>query len=209
VSNRRKPISPEQSLTFSDYFNLRVSTEDILAYFGYSKQNALLELPSSANQLLILESLQAQINDHLLHISLENEITRREFLIAPIMSQVRRLTQSKLRSEYWFEYNHQLKGSFDYYLRRENDLLVVEAKNADLTRAFTQLAVELIALDKAEETDNNVIYGAVSTGQEWQFAKLERLDKRFFQDVNLYVLPTNLEDILRILVGILENENEN
>jgi hypothetical protein len=203
---RKKVISPEQSLTFSDYFKLRVSTEDILAYFGYSKQNALLKLPQTSEELPFFESLQAQINDHLLHISLENEITRREFLIAPIMSQVRRLTQSKLRSEYWFEFNHQLKGSFDYYLRRENDLLVVEAKNADLTRAFTQLAVELIALDKAEETDKNVIYGAVSTGQEWQFAKLERQNKQFYQDINLYVLPPNLEEILRILIGILKNQ---
>ena len=203
---KKRVISPEQSLTFSDYFKLRVSTEDILTYFGYSKQNALLEFSRSTGELPMFEILQAQINDHLIHISLENEITRREFLIAPIMSQVRRLTQSKLRSEYWFEYNHQLKGSFDYYLRRENDLLVVEAKNADLTRAFTQLAVELIALDKAEETDNDVIYGAVSTGQEWQFAKLERQDKRFYQDVNLYVLPVNLEDILRILIGILEKQ---
>ncbi len=205
MSNKKKTISPEQSLTFSDYFKLRISTEDILTYFGYSKQNAMLEFQRSTDELPMFEILQAQINDHLIHISLENEITRREFLIAPIMSQVRRLTQSKLRSEYWFEYNHQLKGSFDYYLRRDNDLLVVEAKNADMVRAFTQLSVELIALDKAEETDNDVIYGAVSTGQEWQFAKLERKDKRFFQDVNLYVLPTNLEDILRILIGILEN----
>ncbi|HEX8738156.1 MAG TPA: hypothetical protein VF721_22670 [Pyrinomonadaceae bacterium] len=203
---KRKVISSEQSLNFSDYFKLRVSTEDILAYFGYTKQSALLEFSQTTNELPFFEILQSQINDHLLHISLENEITRREFLIAPIMSQVRRLTQSKLRSEYWFEFNHQLRGSFDYYLRRENDLLVVEAKNADLGRGFTQLAVELIALDKAEETDKNVIYGAVSTGQEWQFAKLERQDKQIYQDINLYVLPAHLEDILRILIGILERK---
>ncbi|MGI8639588.1 MAG: hypothetical protein ACR2MG_06500 [Pyrinomonadaceae bacterium] len=202
---KKKVISPEQSLTFSDYFKLRASTEDVLAYFGYGKTNAMLELPQAKGEIEIFDALQEQINDHLIHISLENEITRREFLIAPILSQIRRLTQSKLRSEYWFEYNHQLKGSFDYYLRCENDLLVVEAKNADLSRGFTQLAVELIALDKAEETDKNVIYGTVSTGQEWQFGKLDRIEKRIYQDVNLYVLPNNLEDILRILIGILEN----
>ena len=138
---------------------------------------------------------------------MENEITRREFLIAPIMSFVRHLTQAKLSSEYWIEINHQLRGSLDYYLKRENELLVVEAKNADLTRAFTQLAVELVAIDKAEETEKEIIYGAVSTGQEWQFGRLDRTNKRFFQDINTYTVPSNLEEIVRILIGILKNEN--
>ncbi len=207
---KKRVISPEQSLTFSDYFKLRVSTEDVLAYFGYGKQNVMLKLPRKEGDIPIFDFLQEQIKDHLLHISLENEITRREFLIAPILSQIRRITESKLRSEYWFEFNHQLKGSLDYYLKSENDLLVVEAKNADLSNGFTQLAVELIALDKAEETDKNVIFGVVSTGQEWQFGKLDRTEKRIYQDINLYVLPNNLENILRILIGILENQiNEN
>ncbi len=34
----------------------------------------------------------------------------------------------------------------DYYLQFRNQLLVIEAKNADHQRAFTQLAVELIAV---------------------------------------------------------------
>lgn len=116
------------------------------------------------------------------------------------------MTQAKLNSEYWFEVSHQLKGSLDYYLKCENDLLVVKAKNADLTRAFAQLSVEMVALDKAEETDREIIYGAVSTGQEWQFGKLNRTNKTFYQGINVFVLPNNLEEILRILVGILEKE---
>ena len=198
-------ISPEQSLTFSDYFRLRARTEEILEYFGYRKTNEILHLEPSKIEMPMFDYLNSQIEDHLLHISLENEITRREFLIAPMLSFVRHLTQAKLNSEYWFEVSHQLKGSLDYYLRREHDLLVVEAKNADLTRAFAQLAVELVALDQADETEKEIIYGAVSTGQEWQFGKLDRADKVFYQDINLYVLPNNLEEILRILIGILEN----
>ena len=82
-------------------------------------------------------------------------------------------------------------------------MLVVEAKNADLTGAFAQLAVELVALDQADETKKEIIYGAVSTGQEWQFGKLDRNDKVFYQDINVYVLPNNLEEILRIIIKIL------
>ena len=197
-------ISPEQSLTFSDYFKMRARTEDILEYFGYRKINELLYLEQSILEMPMFDYLSSQIEDHLIHISLENEITRREFLIAPMLSFVRHLTQAKLNSEYWFEVSHQLKGSLDYYLKRENDLLVVEAKNADLNRAFAQLAVELIALDQADETVKKVIYGAVSTGQEWQFGRLDRTNKVFYQGVNVYVLPNNLEEILRILIKILE-----
>lgn len=197
-------IQPEQSLTFSDYFKMRARTEDILEYFGYRKINELLYLEQSNVEMPMFDYLSSQIEDHLLHISLENEITRREFLIAPMLSFVRHLTQAKLNSEYWFEVSHQLKGSLDYYLKRENDLLVVEARNADLTRAFAQLAVELVALDQADETAKEFIYGAVSTGQEWQFGRLDRINKFFYQGVNVYVLPNNLEEILRILIKILE-----
>jgi hypothetical protein len=198
-------ISPEQSLTFSDYFKLRARTEEILEYFGYKKVNEKMHLEKSAIEMPMFDYLNSQIEEHLIHISLENEITRREFLIAPILSFVRRITEAKLNSEYWFEISHQLKGSLDYYLRRENDLLVVEAKNADLTRAFAQLAVELVALDQADETKKDVIYGAVSTGQEWQFGKLDRISKTFHQGIDVYVLPNNLEEILRILIAILKD----
>ena len=201
---KRQIIDPEASYTFSDYFKLRVRTEDVLNYFGYSKENVKMKYEKSGRELPMFDYLSSQIEDHLIHISLENEITRREFLIAPIMSFIRSLTNAKLNSEYWFEINHQLKGSLDYYLRKEHQLLVVEAKNADLSRAMTQLAVQIIAVDLAEETEDDIIFGAVSTGQEWQFAKLDREKKRFFQDIQTYALPNNLEEVVRILVGVLE-----
>lgn len=203
---KRQIINPEISYTFSDYFKLRARTDEVLNYFGYSKENVKMTLEKSVGEMPMFEYLRSQIEEHLIHISLENEITRREFLIAPVMSFVRRLTGAKLNSEYWFEVSHQLRGSLDYYLKRKNELLVVEAKNADLSRAMTQLAVEMVAVDLAEETSKDSIFGAVSTGQEWQFAKLDRRVKRFQQDVYIYTLPKNLEEILRILTGILEEK---
>lgn len=203
----KKPIiSPEKEYTFHDYFRMRASTEDILKYFGYERQNGRIELPQTNRDLPVLENLYATIEDALLHISLENEITRREFLIAPVMAEVRRLTESKLRSEYWFEYNHQLKGSFDYFLRRERNLLVVEAKNADMSRGFTQLAVEMIALDKADETGQRMIYGAVTTGNVWQFGELDRERKVIVQDIVSYDLSQDLETLVRIFVEVLERK---
>lgn len=203
----KKPIiSPEKEYTFSDYFRMRASTEDILNYFGYEKLNGRIELPRTIRDLPVLETLHANIEDALLYISLENEITRREFLIAPVMAEVRRITESKLRSEYWFEYNHQLKGSLDYLLRRERNLLVIEAKDADMSRGFTQLSVEMVALDKADETGQEVIYGAITTGNVWQFGKLDRERKIVTQDIVSYDLLQDLEDLVRIFVEILERK---
>jgi len=48
-------------------------------------------------------------------------------------------------------------------VRARNNFLVVEAKQADLTRGFTQLAVKLIALAEWEEKD--FLFGAVSIGE--------------------------------------------
>ncbi|MCY7376239.1 MAG: hypothetical protein LH472_09750 [Pyrinomonadaceae bacterium] len=202
---KRQIINPETSYTFSDYFKLRASTEDILDYFGYSKINESLVLPLSEKEIVNFDVLDARLKEHLIHISLENELTRREFLLAPILSEVRHITQSKLRSEYWFEFNHQLRGSFDYLLKKEKNLVIAEAKQSDLTRGFTQLAVEMIAIDKAEATEKPIIYGAVTTGEEWRFGKLDRQTKTVYQDIRLIVLPTNLEEIMRILIGILED----
>ena len=167
---KQNMIFPGNSYTFSDYFKMRISTEEVL-----------------------------------IHISLESEITRREFLIAPIVFEVRHLSKAKLNSEFWIEYNHQLRGSLDYFLRDERNLLVVEAKNADLTRGFTQLAVEMVALDKSDEDSKKPIYGAVTTGREWNFGKLDRETKMVSQSIDSFSVPGNLEEILRILIGVLEN----
>ncbi|MGB7442765.1 MAG: hypothetical protein WA919_17005 [Coleofasciculaceae cyanobacterium] len=83
-------------------------------------------------------------------------------------------------------------------------MLVIESKNADLQRGFTQLAVELIAIEKAELVTTQKLYGAVSVGNIWQFAVLSCQDKQIVQDINLYRVPADLAELLQIIVGILE-----
>jgi hypothetical protein len=43
---------------------------------------------------------------------------------------------------------------------------------------FTQLAVELIALDQWTKADTPVFYGAVTTGEDWRFAIYKRQEKQ-------------------------------
>jgi len=79
--------------------------------------------------------------------------------------------------------------------------LVVEAKNDDLTKGFTQLAVELIALAEAEE--QNELYGAVTIGNVWQFGYLDAKLKKVVQITSLYRIPEDIEELAQILVGII------
>lgn len=103
---KQNVILPENSYTFSDYFKMRIPTEEILSYFGYSKKNDRLDLPKFSGEIPTLHQLAEKIEEVLIHISLESEITRREFLIAPVIFEIRHLTQAKLNSEYWIEYDH-------------------------------------------------------------------------------------------------------
>lgn len=200
-------IQPDQSYSFSDYFKLNSDPEEILGYFGYSFQPQSLELPKSERELERLENLKQRLQENLPYVSLTSEAARREFLIAPVLMDLIYYTQARLKVEYPLTVNDQLKGSLDYYFQSENHLLVIEAKNADLQRGFTQLGVELIAIDQWSPTSNPILYGAVSMGNIWQFGVLNRQPKQILQDINLYRVPADLEDLLRILVSILGNSH--
>ena len=115
--------------------------------------------------------LRQRIDAILPYVSLTSETARRENLVAPILMNVVVYCHCQFRIEYPLSLNNWLKGNLDYLLRAENSLLVIEAKNDDLTRGFTQLAVELIALAVVEEQD--VFYGAVTIGNACNFGKLE------------------------------------
>lgn len=108
-----------------------------------------------------------------------------------------------LRIEYPLKVSDRLQGNLDYFIQSEQGLIVIEAKRDDLTRGFTQLAVELIALAMFEESPE-VLYGAVTIGELWVFGKLERSTCTITRDIGSYTLPDNVEELVRILVGILE-----
>ncbi len=197
-------LQPGQSYTFRQYFEMSYEPEDILAEFGYTLKRAPLSLPQSTLDLDRLDNLKTRIEESLPYISLTSEAARRELLIAPLLLDVVHYTHAQLRIEYPLNVTEQLKGSLDYYLYSVGKLLVIEAKNADLAKGFTQLAVELIALDQWIESEQPILQGAVSTGDIWQFGILHREQKQIQQGLSLYRVPDDLESLVRILVKILE-----
>ena len=88
------------------------------------------------------------MEESLPHLSLTSEAARREFRIAPVLTDVLHYTQATLNVEYPITVSHQLKGYLDYLVQNQQSFLVIEANNEDLERDFVQLAIELIALDQ-------------------------------------------------------------
>lgn len=203
--NRPPLLDPNRSYTFSNYFELGFAVDDLVAEFGYSFERKFLELPQYSGSLDRIAELKQRIEEVLPFVDLENEATRREILIAPIVTDLIHYSHAKLRIEYNIKVNNRLQGNLDYYLRTTTNLIVIEAKQADINRGFIQLATEMIALDKWTDSTQAEILGAVTTGNVWQFGVLYRQKQSIEQAINLYRVTEELEVVVRTLLAALMN----
>jgi hypothetical protein len=196
-------LDPAESYIFSKYAELSFDTADILMEFGVTLHNTSLQLPQ---QLPIdPEPLGSELQENLTLVDPSSEIARREALIFPILKTVCKVIQAPLKIEYPVRVDAWLKGSFDYFIPTPQSLLVIEAKNADLAKGFTQLAVELIALDRWTDSQAPILYDAVTTGDTWKFGLFQRQEKIVQKDINIYAVPSNLNQVLSVLFGITMN----
>ena len=200
-------LNPNQSYTFNKIFELRAEVDKLVEEFGYSLKRTRLNLPLHLGELDRLQDTRNRIEELLPYVNLANETARREVLIAPVVTDIVHYTRAQLRIEYPIRVTEQLQGILDYLLRTQSHLLVIEAKQEDLTNGFTQLASELIALDQWQDsTDIDLqpnLVGAVTTGVLWQFGVLNRHTKLIEQGLNSYRVTEDLEQLIRILVATL------
>ncbi|MEQ8974061.1 MAG: hypothetical protein RIE73_27170 [Coleofasciculus sp. C1-SOL-03] len=201
--SKSKILQEGASYTFRSYFELPNDTDEVLAEFGYKFERQRLQLPKATREIPHLSELQQQLEDTIPYVTLSSETAKREILIAPVLTRVAVNCRRLLRIEYPLKVNEQLQGNLDYFIQSERGLIVIEAKRDDLTRGFTQLAVELIALAMLEESPQ-VLYGVVTIGELWVFGKLERSTSTITRDIGSYTLPDDLAELVRILVGILD-----
>ncbi|MEO0540004.1 MAG: hypothetical protein AAFZ80_03960 [Cyanobacteria bacterium P01_A01_bin.105] len=197
-------LDKDASYTFRSYFEMPHDTDEVLAEFGYAYTQARLTLPKTQQPLQGLDQLKEQIEATLPYVQLTSESAKREVLVAPVLTRVATICHQILRFEYPLKVNNWLQGNLDYLIRAEQQIVVVEAKRDDLTRGFTQLAVEMIALATANETVNH-IYGAVTIGSLWIFGLLDREAGQITQDIGGYQVPDDLAALIQVLVGILES----
>lgn len=205
--SRQSLLDANRSYTFSNYFELGFPVDDLVAEFGYSFERKFLDLPQYSGTLDRLVDLKQRIEEVLPYVDLENEATRREMLIAPIITDLIHYSCAKLRIEYSIKVDNRFQGNLNYYLRTKAHLIVIEAKHADINKGFTQLATEMIALDRWTDSTQAEILGAVTTGNIWQFGILYRQTQSIEQAINLYRVTEELEVVLRILLAALMSES--
>ena len=193
--------------------------DEIVAELGYTLTKSRLALPLAPQTLPQLQDLHQRLEDTLVLTNLSSEAARREALVFPILLEVARFHHCQIRIEYSLHVNQWLKGNLDYLLHNEQsngnqsngdqsrgaEFIIVEAKNDDLTRGFTQLAVEMIAL--AQKKEQRIVYGAVTIGDVWRFGRLEAEMSCIVQDITLYRVPDDLQPLTQIIVGILNPSN--
>jgi hypothetical protein len=197
-----KILQENTSYTFRSYCEMTAEPEDILADLGYKLLTARLVLPRTTTVLSWEAELQARLERSLMVVTLTSETARRETLVAPILLEVAHHCHAQLRIEYPLSVSNWLKGNLDYLMRSTQSMVVIEAKKDDLTRGFTQLGAELIALAQSQELDS--VYGAVTIGDAWRFGHLDAVNKTITQDIALYRIPDDLPQVMGTLVGILE-----
>jgi hypothetical protein len=209
VASPAKPkvLTIGQSYSFSKYFDLAFAPEDILADLGCTLVRDRLVLPRYEGTIACLDFLAPYLERNLTHVNPTSEAARREVMVAPTLLEVCSEVNGQLNIEYPIAVNDWLKGNLSYYLvAAAQNLLVVEAKQSDLGKGFTQLAVELIAIDQWTDKSAPSLYGAVTTGEIWKFGRFDRASRQIFEDRNLYRIPNELTDLLQILIAILKGE---
>jgi hypothetical protein len=92
-------LKPGVSCTFSQYFDLTFTIDDILAELGCTNERTSLELPRKPLRGT-LDLLRRELARNQNRIELVNEMARREALISPILFEVAELSNQRINVEY-------------------------------------------------------------------------------------------------------------
>jgi len=193
--------------TFSDYFDFNNPPEEIANEFGYELHTQTIDFSLATEPPATeIKKLQQVFYENLPKITLNSEMAKRDFMIAPLLWEIIRHVKAKINVEYPIEIDDKLGGLLDYLIHSEQDIIIIEAKKGDLDKGFNQLTAELIAMDKYQGDNESLefLYGVVSIGELWRFGILNRKEKKILRDLHTYRVPEDIEAIFSIIVGILK-----
>lgn len=152
-----------------------------------------------------------------LALSSSSEKARSEFIIAPILIELERRNQNKLSiysgEKLDVDEKQGLKGECDFILAKSPVSMtmqapivsLVEAKKSDIKGGLGQCIAQMLGAQRFNELEDNSIsgiYGCVTTGEDWQFLKLEG-DCVFVDNPRYYI--NELEKLLGIFQFIVDS----
>jgi hypothetical protein len=194
------------------------SLEQINQAFAVTIQSNL-DLFSVHQQPVSIHSALATYLDYStqLALAINTEKARSEMIIAPILVELKRLTGDRISlfsgSEFNVDAVQGLNGFCDFILSLSSQQLyieapvaiIVEAKNENIKGGLAQCLATMIAAQLFNQQKGNAvdtIYGAVTTGNQWKFLKLQSntaaIDRK---DYYIDQLP----DIMGILLSMVES----
>lgn len=148
--------------------------------------------------------------------AINTEKARSELIIMPILMEVRRLLNNQVSifsgSTFDVDAAQGLEGRCDFILSRSPEqyyitspiLTIIEAKNENIPSGLGQCLATMWAARLFNQQEKQLIepiYGAVTTGTDWKFLKLE--GQRAWIDLSDYYIK-EVDKIVGILVSTLQ-----
>jgi hypothetical protein len=150
-------------------------------------------------------------------IAIGTEKARSEFIIAQILSEVRRQLNYKISlfsgSEFTVDRDRGLTGFCDFLLSSSEEqleitapvVIIIEAKREDIFGGVGQCIAAMVAAQIFNAQQRNeipIIYGVVTSGTNWRFLKL---DKNLVQIDAVEYYISEVDKILGILIEPLRS----
>jgi hypothetical protein len=144
-------------------------------------------------------------------LSLLSEKARSEFIVAPILLELRELCHHEISIYSGVRFDvaadEGLQGVCDFIVTRTPPfptiqaplMVMVEAKKNAIEEGLGQCAAEMLAaqrLNREEQTERTVVYGCVTTGELWQFMALQE-QELCLDPAKIYI--EHVDNILGIL----------
>jgi hypothetical protein len=160
-----------------------VKLNDVKEKYGLIeiKQDIFLKVVAVEPSVWLAESLSVA-ND----LPLNSEKAKSEFIVAPILAEVWKKSNKSFTifSGVTLDVSLDLKGECDFILTQSPQsseieapiFTLIEAKDDNIRLGIGQCVLQMYAAQKFNEIKKKnipVIYGCVTTGEDWQFLKLE------------------------------------
>ncbi len=164
---------------------------------------------------LLIKNLEENIP---LALAINTEKARSEFIIAPLLVEVKRILKNEASIFSGIEFNVDkekgLGGFCDFILSASPEQLmlsapiitVVEAKNENIIGGLGQCIAEMVAaqlFNKEEGNPLKQVYGVVTSGNIWRFLKITQQEVHI--DLQDYYIE-HVEKILGVLIAMMQQK---
>ena len=154
-------------------------------------------------------------NSYNFALSLATEKAESEFIIAPILLEVKNKFNNNVTffsgQRFDIDVDKNLTGVCDFIFSQTQQslyiekpiLFIVEVKESNIKSGLGQCIAELVAAQIYNNTLDKYVYGTVTNGREWQFIRLK--ENRVEVNINLiHTYP--LEKLIGILYWCVEDK---